>query len=188
MPSITPHFLSRLQDDYRRFKCFVETGTFRGETIIAMEPCFATLYTIEVSEALHSQALLRYGNKSRVNFLLGDSSVVFTSLLPTLADHCIFFLDGHWSGGETGRSEKDCPLTEEVTQISNLFAHEAILIIDDFRLFGLDASSGKLGEDWSQIHKDTLLEILGPRVRKVYHLDSEMAPDDRLVIHIGPKE
>ena len=82
---------------------------------------------------------------------------------------------------------KDCPLDEEITHINNLFIHEAILIIDDFRLFGLDKSSGKLGEDWSAINKDKLLTIIKSRITKVYHLDSPCDKDDRLVIHIHAK-
>ena len=31
--------------------------------------------------------------------------------------------------------------------------------MDDFRLFGLDKSSGKLGEDWSNINKEHLLKF-----------------------------
>jgi hypothetical protein len=62
-----------------------------------------------------------------------------------------------------------------------------LFIIDDFRLFGLDQSSGKLGEDWSKISKETLLNILQSRISKVYHLDSECAKDDRLIIHINAK-
>jgi len=184
MPSITPAFLQLLQEDYRRYPCFIETGTYHGETIFAVEPEFETLYTIECSEYYYQLTKERYAGK-KINFILGDSSVVFPTLLPKITTKAIFFLDGHWSGGNTGRGEKDCPLVEEVTHIYQLFQHEAILIIDDVRLFGLDASSGKLGEDWSQIHKDTLLDILGPRIRMVYSLDSECAKDDRLVIHIG---
>lgn len=91
-----------------------------------------------------------------------------------------FFLDGHWSSGDTGRSSKDCPLDEEITHINHLFKHDAIIIIDDFRLFGY-----KLDEDWSLINKDNLLNILKLRINKVYHLDSECAKDDRLIIHIN---
>lgn len=98
-----------------------------------------------------------------------------------------FFLDGHWSGGDTGHSNKDCPLEEEITHINNLYQNDGIIIIDDFRLFGLDKSSGKLGEDWSKITKSNLLSIIQDRINNVYHLDSDICKDDRLVIHINSK-
>jgi len=186
MPSLNHHFLNLLQDDYTKYKFFIETGTFNGETTFALEPYFNKLYTIEFSEKYYYNAKNRYaGNK--INFILGDSAIVFEHLLQTITDKCIFFLDGHWSGGDTGHSNKDCPLNEEITHINNLFQNDAIIIIDDFRLFGLNKSSGKLREDWSNINKETLLNILKPRINKVYHLDSECAKDDRLIIHINAK-
>ena len=80
-------------------------------------------------------------------------------------------------------------MDEEVTRIHRLFTNEAILIIDDFRLFGVDKSNNKYGcqEYWSQISKDNLLSILQSRIHKVYYLDSECEKDDRLIIHINAK-
>jgi len=184
MPSIDIEFLNSLADDYTKFPCFIETGTLKGETIIPLEPYFDTLYTIEYSEYYYNLTKNRYRG-DKINFILGDSSVVFESMLPTINEKCIFFLDGHWSGGNTGKSTVDCPLNEEITHINNLFQNEAIIIIDDFRLFGLDKSSGKLGEDWTNINKANLLAILNLRINKVYHMDSDMARDDRLIIHIN---
>jgi hypothetical protein len=136
------------------------------------------LYTIEFSELYHYRTKSKYdGNK--IQFILGDSSIVLADLLPTLLDKSIFFLDGHWSSGDTGRSEKDCPLIEEITHIHNLFRNEAIIIIDDYRLFG----SG-VKENWSEISKTKILNIIGNRVTKVYHLDSELHTMDRFIIHI----
>lgn len=186
MPCLNNVFLNLLQDDYTKYNCFIETGTLNGDTIFSLEPYFNKLYTIEYSEKYYNNTKARY-NGNKINFLLGDSSIVFESLLPKITDKCIFFLDGHWSGGDTGHSDKDCPLEEEITHINNLFTNDAIIIIDDFRLFGLDKSSGKLGEDWSKINKDSLLNILQARINKVYHLDSECAKDDRLIIHINAK-
>jgi len=186
MPSIDDLFLNLLQDDYTKYNCFIETGTHNGDTIFALEPYFNKLYTIEFSEKYYNNTKNKYSG-SKINFLLGDSAVVLESLLPNITDKCIFFLDGHFSGGDTGQSSKDCPLEEEITHINHLCTNDAIIIIDDFRLFGLDKSSGKLGEDWSQINKETLLNILNPRINKVYHLDSEYAKDDRLIIHINAK-
>ena len=186
MPSINYYFLNELQDDFKKYNCFIETGTFCGDTIFSVEPYFKKLYTIEVSETYYNDTKNKYRG-SKINFILGDSAVVFEHLLPTITEKCIFFLDGHWSSGDTGRSSKDCPLDEEITHIHHLFTNEAIIIIDDFRLFGLDQSSGILGEDWSQISKENLLNILQSRIHKVYHLDSYHAKDDRLIIHINAK-
>jgi hypothetical protein len=186
MPSLNLSFLNSLHDDYTKYSCFIETGTLNGDTTFALEPYFDKLYTIEFSEKYYNNTKNKY-NGNKINFILGDSSVVFESLLPIIHDNCVFFLDGHWSGGDTGNSEKDCPLNEEITHINNLFQNDAIIIIDDFRLFGLDKSSGKLSEDWSKINKENLLNILKTRINKVYHLDSEYAKDDRLIIHINAK-
>jgi hypothetical protein len=174
MPCLNKYFLNCLKDDYTKYTSF------------AIEPYFSKVYTIEFCELYYNNTKNRYiGNK--INFILGDSSIVFETLLPTITDKCIFFLDGHHCGGDSGKSEKDCPLEEEITHINNLFQNDAIIIIDDFRLFGLDKSSGKLGEDWSKINKENLLTILNTRINKVYHLDSDYAKDDRLIIHINAK-
>jgi len=179
MPSLTKENLLELQDDYTRFPIFIETGTLMGNTILAMEPLFDKLYTVEISPKMYNMAKEKYkGNK--IEFILGDSSEMFPMLLPRVQENTIFFLDGHWSGGMTGQGEKDCPLVEEIEAIQNLFTSEAIIVIDDYRLFDTN-----LEQDWEDINKEKLIAILKGRVQKVYHLDSEMAKDDRLIIHIG---
>jgi hypothetical protein len=186
MPSLNKVFLNQLKDNFTRFPCFIETGTLNGETIFAVEPYFKHLYTIEFSEKYFNNTKNNY-NGNKINFILGDSSIVFKTLLHEINEKTIFFLDGHWSGGDTGKSEKDCPLYEEISNINDLFKEEAIIIIDDFRLFGLDNSSGNLGEDWSNINKEKLLSLIESRINNVYHLDSELCKDDRLIIHINKK-
>jgi hypothetical protein len=90
MPSITKSFLKTLQDDYTKYFCFIETGTYQGHTSFALEPYFNKIYTIEFSEKYYNNTKNNYhGNK--INFILGDSSIVFESLLPTITDKCIFF-------------------------------------------------------------------------------------------------
>ena len=185
MPSLDYFFLKLLQDDYKKYNCFIETGTYLGFTIFSLEPYFNKLYTIEFSEKYYNTTKSKY-NGDKINFILGDSSIEFVNLLPKINEKCIFFLDGHWSSGDTGKSEKDCPLDEEITHINNLFKNEGIIIIDDFRLFGLSRDNG-MNEDWSKINKDNLLNILKLRINKVYHLDSTHCKDDRLIIHINAK-
>ena len=185
MPSVNLEFLKKLQDDYQNYDYFIETGTCNGDTILEVEPYFKKLYTIEISEKYYNNTKNKY-NGDKINFILGDSSVVLNSMLKYINSKSIFFLDGHWSSGDTGRSDKDVPLVEEITSIYKLFKNEAIIIIDDFRLFGMSNATG-LNEDWSYINKEHLLDILRSRINKVYHLDSELAENDRLVIHINSK-
>lgn len=178
MPSLDIPFLLKLEDDPNKFPIFIETGTFHGTTILTMEPYFSKLYTIEYSEKYYNLSKSKYTG-DKIDFILGDSSVVFETLLPTIQENCIFFLDGHYSSMDTGKSEKDCPLLEEITHINNLYKHEAIIIIDDYRLFGT-----KNNEDWSDITKVNIIKIIEKRISNIYHLESELHPQDRLIIHI----
>ena len=183
MPSLNKEFLLQLKDNYSNYNTFIETGTLKGETIFAMEPCFNKLYTIEFSQKyyLNTKKRAQAACISNINFILGDSSIVFGSLLPTINEKAIFFLDGHWSCGDTGKSEKVCPLMEEITHINKLFKSEAIIIIDDYRLFGRK----DFGADWSDISKEKILDIIKTRINNVYHLNSNCDKDDRLIIHIN---
>ena len=181
MPSLNENFLKKLRDDYTNYPCFIETGTFQGTTILGMESFFEKLYTIELSEAYHNYVKNNY-NGSKIQFLLGDSSIVLRDLLPIISEKCVFFLDGHWSNGNTARGTVDVPLIDEITHINNLFQNEGIIIIDDFRLFETNFS-----ENWSNIKKSTILNILASRIKEIYHLDSELHSMDRMIIHINSK-
>jgi hypothetical protein len=181
MPSLTPEFLAELKAELSDFPTFVETGTYEGGTIFAMEPCFDKLYTIEFSEKYHEAAKAKYSG-DKISFLLGDSGVLMSSLVSELTTNAIFFLDGHWSSGDTGRGAKDVPLAEELAAIA-AFPNTAIVIIDDFRLFGKGPDSD-VAEDWTQITKDAMIAIVGDRLIESYHLASEYATDDRLVLHL----
>lgn len=181
MPGIDHEFLTNLKEDFKEYPVFVETGTCDGHTIMGVEQHFTKLYTIEFSEMYYTRTKKRY-NGDKIDFIQGDSSFVFKHLLPTLHEKCIFFLDGHWSSGDTGRSAKDCPLVEEITHINALFKQAAIIIIDDVRLFGT-----KRNEDWSEISREGLLDIIKDRTTMVYSMDSVCARDDRLIIHIRAK-
>ncbi len=179
MPSIDLDFLKQIKQNFLDYKVFIETGTHLGETIFKMENFFEELHTIELSEYYYNRTKNQYkGNK--INFILGDSSEVFVKLLPTIENKSIFFLDGHYSAGDTAKGKKDVPLIEECVLINNLFKNEAILIIDDCRLFGDD--SFKI--DWTEISNEKILSIFKNRLIDNYFLDSSFSKNDRLIIHI----
>jgi hypothetical protein len=183
MPSINLSFLKLLKTDINKFSIFVETGTYTGDTIFEMEKYFNELHTIELSDYYYQLTKNRY-NGNKIKFYLGDSSKILTVLLPKLKEPTIFFLDGHWSSGNTAKGNKDCPLIEEINNINKYFLNDGIIIIDDCRLFGKSPKTGH-NEDWSEISEETILNIIKNRISSYYYLDSEICKDDRLIIHIN---
>jgi hypothetical protein len=183
MPSLDLAFLKSLQCDYKSFPNFVETGTYFGETIFAMEPHFTNLYTIEVKEEFYTNTKTKYTG-SKIQFYLGDSAEVLCTLVPTLSGKTIFFLDGHWSAGRTGRGKKDCPLLEELDHIVQFHKDQAIVIIDDARLFGKGPSRGTEICNWEAITTQTILQKVESRMTRFYTLPSSHHPHDRFILHL----
>ena len=178
MPSIGKDFLLQLQGNYKHYDTFIETGTYTGKTIFAMEPHFEKLYTIELSTKYYYNTSKQYtGNK--IKFFYGDSTNILCELCPEIKENAIFFLDAHFSSGDTAQGTVDCPLLTEIQTINDLFQEHAIIIIDDFRLFGTHHN-----EDWSNIYKSSIENILEKRIYHSYHIPSQLSPIDRWVIHI----
>lgn len=156
---------------------FVETGTWLGDTVHEMIPYYKNIYSIELSEHYCAQAKTRFAKNSNVHILQGDSSKELLTLCITIQEPTVFWLDGHWSSGDTAKGEKDCPLMEELKTIVTYFRDKAVIIIDDVRLFGT-----KENEDWSHISLTNVIAIVKPRLTRYFSYPSVYSPIDRLVL------
>jgi hypothetical protein len=117
----------------------VETGTYRGDTTAFLARHFRETHTIEVVPALAALARERFQGRPGIKVWDGDSSDVLRSLLPQLKGTVLFYLDGHDSGGITGKGLKACPVREELEIIfGSLSSRKMTVVIDDARLFGAD--------------------------------------------------
>ena len=185
MPSLEKDILNFILNDKDRdtYVNFVETGTALGETVFSLEQYFKFLYTIEISQYYYNKVVQRY-NGNKIKFILGDSAKELEQLSKNITGNTVFFLDGHWSSGNTGRGERDCPLYEELTHINNHFKYSGIIIIDDHRLFGKGPNTGGCAENWEDINDTAILNILNNRVEKLYYLPSSLDAKDRMVIEI----
>lgn len=155
------------------FPIFVETGTNYGGTIFGVENIFDELYTIELKKEFYEYCKNKYtGNK--INFILGDSSKVFVDLIPKLEKNTVFYLDAHWSAQNTAKGDKENPLLEELEQINKIKAH-AIIIIDDYRLFGVNIKDC----NWSDITEENILSKLDKD-----RIISKFVENDRLIIYL----
>jgi hypothetical protein len=89
--------------------------------------------TIEFSPELAAAAEQRFAGNPRVRVVYGESGTELVhhvdSRLPTL-----YFLDAHWSGGDTAGEEIDCPIRDELQALAH-GNEEDCLLIDDARLF-----------------------------------------------------
>jgi len=120
----------------RHFKvdCFVETGTYLGETANWAAGEFPQVFSIEASPELHQQATEKFQDRENLHLLLGSSSLVLKRLVPKAPSKVIYWLDAHWSDGNTFGEQCECPLLDEIAAIG-LRKHEAFILIDDARLF-----------------------------------------------------
>ena len=120
-------------------KTFIETGTLVGTTTKHAAPYFDQVYTIELSE--------KYARKSRENLkrfphvhvLQGRSEVRLQEILEREgAPSTLFFLDAHYSAGETAQAKNDPPVNEEFLVIKPHIQENTVIILDDIRCFSYD--------------------------------------------------
>ena len=176
LSEITEHFNIE-GDDYG---VFIETGTYLGETVEALQPYFLSIHTIEISEFYFNRFESEHANYENVTRHLGDSSNEVPKILEKLTknDKCIFWLDGHFSSGQTSKGEKDCPLIEECAAINELYkSNESLVLIDDYSLFGTDHM-----HDWKDITYDNVLKCFSN-----FNVDVHERVGETLCLHIKRK-
>lgn len=138
-PLPPPHIVKQkiIKKYCRRFSIttFVETGTYLGDMIDATIDDFKEIFSIEIDEKLYKKAKDKFCNSKHVHIYLGDSSKILMNLIQKIDNQCIFWLDGHYSEGITGKGSLDTPIIDEIDAISKHHLSNHILLIDDARCF-----------------------------------------------------
>lgn len=140
----------------------IETGTYRGKMVFAMRPYFSCIYSIELAPELASRAQRIFGKTPSVHIIHGDSGTELPRIVETLKNPAIFWLDGHYSGGETAQSSEHSPLRAELGCIFSSPIKGHIVAIDDAHLFnGTDGypSPEELRDMVSEIAADYAIEF-----------------------------
>jgi len=145
-----PYFvrLAMLESEARALgaQTFIETGTFRGDTTWFFRNRFRKIVTIEVQDQLAELARKRFRNHPHVEVIHGDSSDALGPVCETMDGPCLVFLDGHYSAGITGGTDKECPVIEELKSLFLALRHPFRIVIDDARLFGSHPAYPRLEE------------------------------------------
>jgi hypothetical protein len=130
----------------------IETGTLHGGGARLMAGIFEQAVSIELSVELHAAATEALRDVANVRLVQGDSRTVLATLrdpsIPTL-----YFLDGHWSGGNTSGHGAECPVLEELAALTGGHPEDCV-VIDDARLFAAAPPAPHDPQDWP-----TLMEV-----------------------------
>lgn len=116
-------------------RIFVETGTFKGDTVEAMRPHFDQIYSIELSENFYEAAVKRFKGVAKIKLLEGDSGKRMPEVVAELDAPTLFWLDGHYSGGDTAMGDLAAPVWAELKAIFSGMKHPFVILIDDARCF-----------------------------------------------------
>jgi hypothetical protein len=132
-----------------RDRVFVETGTFEGQTTRWALDSFKHVHSIEASNLYHEVAKNNLKDTdAKLHF--GESPEVLGNLLPTLDfDFFVFFLDAHFSSGDTYGDYVNQPLLEELETIAkHIDLDTCLILVDDMRLLTGHLGYPTLSEIW----------------------------------------
>lgn len=119
-------------------KNLIETGTYLGVTTRRCASHFDRVYTIELDLELARKASDFLRGNHNVNVLQGDALDILPTILSEGIDNVLIFLDAHFSGGDTACGDLPEPAIEEIKILARFQEKIAGIIIDDFRLFGME--------------------------------------------------
>lgn len=154
-----------------RAPTFVETGTYLGETTLAMAAHYGTVHTIELHRELYEKAAARFADHPSIHCHHGDSATVLPRILEQLDGPAVFWLDAHFSGDHTARAKAgDSPIEREVKLILDHDRRAHVILIDDARLFIGRRSYPTMGElhHFVTAHSDYRLTVRDDIIRIAY--------------------
>ena len=133
--------------------CLIETGTFHGEMVSTVRKKFADVYSVEIAEHLYKENRERFKNNCNVHLYLGDCLDTLPQMIKDAGEaKIIFWLDGHFSSGETGRGKIDDPIYESFELVFNELKGKSYAVcVDDALTF-----DGKNGS----VTLETLLDFI----------------------------
>ncbi len=131
--AVKQKMITAYRDKYN-IKTLVETGTYYGDMIWAQRHNFDEIYSIELSKEFAEAAKKRFRKNPHIKIIQGDIGKIMSTLINDIQGQVLFWLDGHYSSGNTARGDKDCPILEELKPILSS-GIEHVLLIDDARCF-----------------------------------------------------
>jgi len=127
-------------------KTFIETGTFRGETLSFLEAQMDELHSVELSPELFAAAQKKFVGHSKIHLHQGDSADIFPKILEELKNPALIWLDAHYSAKITAHGPEETPILAELDAVFSNKNHHHFILIDDAREFEGNPAYPKLQE------------------------------------------
>ena len=133
--ALSREFILGLRDAFG-VRSFVETGTYLGDTLATLCGDFDNLQSIELGRDYYARAVNRFVNQPQIHLINADSTTGLETALDSLSDaRAIFWLDAHYSGGDTAKGQSNTPIETELFAILARLQRNDIILIDDLRYF-----------------------------------------------------
>lgn len=116
-------------------RVFIETGTYIGRMLEAVNRYFDVLYSIEIDKKLHLFCKKKFQNNKKIHLFCGDSARILSKILKKVKSPTFFWLDAHYSGGITSMAKTKTPIEAELKIILQKWQPGSRILIDDARLF-----------------------------------------------------
>lgn len=129
-------YLKQLAAENPHLTTFVETGTWKADTLYQLRNRFQTLHSVELDFDLFLAAKKRLSRFKHIRLWQGHSPEVLQLILDKPSSPTLFWLDAHYmSGGVSGYGI--CPILAELEVIFEQCHEEAghLILIDDARNF-----------------------------------------------------
>jgi len=145
-----PHSLTKLQNiiacrDLSGARTAVEIGSFKGVMTKRLSYFFDKVISVEIDESLYRIAKERCRRRNNVELIQGDGTKLLGSISARV-ERALIFLDGHFSGGATGHGDVPEPVLQEVDLMQQHMKNYVGVVVDDFRLFGVEKDWPSKGE------------------------------------------
>lgn len=131
---LSKKFLKKIVDCFD-VRTFIESGTYAGDSTAIAETLFDVIHTMELSRCHFDQAQKRFARSSNIHVHFGDSGLLLPDILNLINGATLFWLDGHFSKGNTAKGSVNTPICDELRSIEEAGLTDSVILIDDIRLF-----------------------------------------------------
>lgn len=134
---------------------WIESGSHNGDGIcLAIDAGFQNIISIELSDYYYNVCVEKFKHINNIKLYKGDSEDLLPNIIQDINEPITFWLDGHYSAGETAFGKHESPLIQELDIIKNHPIKNHTIIIDDLRCWSIKSRYGFDNEEILTIIKE----------------------------------